>query len=137
MNAREASCKHCFKQNTKMTPNFTSNTFFSIIYIWNNVCFLPSTAMACTYEVSLHATFAFAGVEMIRSNVEEIKALFSSLLLSVQSTLKLESSADNVRQFMISFFECDFPKTMDIKELFATVTLNCLWDYQHYSPLES
>ena len=73
---------------------------------------------------------------MIRSNVEEIKAIFSSLLLSMQSTLERESSADNVRQFMISFFERDFPKTMDIKELFATVTLNRLWDYQHYSPLE-
>ena len=72
---------------------------------------------------------------MIRSNVE-IKAAFSSLLLSVQSTLELESSADSVRQFMISFFECDFPKTMDIKESFATVTLNHLWDYQHYSPVE-
>ena len=83
-----------------------------------------------------HVGVSYAGVEMIRSNVEEIKAVFSSLLLSVQSTLELESSADNVRQFMISFFECDFPKIMDIKELFAAVTLNRLWDYQHYSPLE-
>ena len=81
-------------------------------------------------------SISYVGMEMIRSNVEEIKAVFSSLLLSVQSALELESSADNVRQFMITFFECDFPKTMDIKELLAAVTLNHLWDYQHYSPVE-
>ena len=73
---------------------------------------------------------------MIRSNEEEIKAIFSSLLLSVQFTLEAESSVDSVRQFLISFFKCDFPKTMDIQELFAAVTLNDLWNYQHCSPLE-
>ena len=73
---------------------------------------------------------------MIRSNEEEIKAIFSSLLLNVQSTLELETSVDNVKQFLITFFKCDFPKTSDIKDLFTAITLNGLWDYQHYSPME-
>ena len=101
--------------------------------------FLCAGKQARKSAIPLNATIfmmSYVGVEMIRSNVEEIKAVFSSLLLSVQSALELESSADNVRQFMISFFEYDFPKTMDIKELFAAVTLNRLWDYQHYSPVE-
>ena len=73
---------------------------------------------------------------MIRSNLEEIKAVFSSLVLEVQSTLQSQSDVSNVRDFLITFFKCDFPETSDVKKLFATVTLNDLWDYHHFSPLE-
>ena len=73
---------------------------------------------------------------MIRSNVEEIKALFSALVLKVQTALQSQSDVSNVRQFLITFFKCDFPETSDLKKLFTTITLNDLWDYQHYSPLE-
>ena len=78
----------------------------------------------------------FAGVEMIRSNKEKIKALFSSLVLKVQSALQSQSDISNVRDFLITFFKCDFPETSNLKKLFATITLNDLWDYHHYSPVE-
>jgi hypothetical protein len=77
-------------------------------------------------------------VEMIRSNVDKIKATFSSLVLEVQSAL--QSQSDNiikkVRHFLITFFKCDFPETTDLEKVFTTVTLNNLWDYHHHSPLE-
>ena len=73
---------------------------------------------------------------MIRYNVEEIKAYFSSLVLEIQLALKSQSDVSNVRDFLITFFECDFPETSDVKKLFAATTLKHLWDYHHYSPLE-
>ena len=73
---------------------------------------------------------------MTRSNVEKIKALFSSLALKVQSVLQSQSDVSNVRQFLLTFFKCSFPETSEVKKLFEAVTLNDLWDYQHYSPLE-
>ena len=73
---------------------------------------------------------------MIRYNVEEIKALFSSLVLKVQLALQSQSDISNVRDFLITFFEYDFPETSDVKKLFAAITLKHLWDYHHYSPLE-
>ena len=77
-----------------------------------------------------------AGVEMIRFNEEKIRALFSSLVLKVQLALQSQSDISNVRDFLITFFKCDFPETSNVKNLFATITLNDLWDYHHYSPLE-
>ena len=73
---------------------------------------------------------------MIRSNVEEIKAIFSSLVLQVQSAFQSQSDTSTLRDFLITFFKCDFPETSDVKKLFAAVTLNDLWDYHHFSPLE-
>ena len=78
-----------------------------------------------------------AGVEMIRSNEEKIKALFSSLVLKVQSALQSQSDTSILRDFLITFFKCDFPETSDLKKLFAAITLNDLWDYHHYSPVEN
>ena len=77
-----------------------------------------------------------AGVEMVRSNEEKIKALFSSLVLKVQSALQSQSDTSTLRDFLITFFKCNFPETSDVKKLFAAVTLNDLWNYHHYSPLE-
>ena len=77
-----------------------------------------------------------AGVEMIRSNVDEIKAHFSSLVLEVQLALQSQSDIRNVRHFLITFFKYDFSETSDLEKLFTSVTLNDLWDYHNYSPLE-
>ena len=73
---------------------------------------------------------------MIRSNVDEIKAHFSSLVLEVQLALQSQSDISNLRDFLITFFECDFPETSNAKKLFAAITLKHLWDYHNYSPLE-
>ena len=73
---------------------------------------------------------------MIRSNVEVIKALFSSLVLDVQLALESQSDIRNVRDFLTTFFKYDFSETSDLEKLFATITLNDLWDYHHFSPLE-
>ena len=77
-----------------------------------------------------------AGVEMIRSNKAKIKGLFSSLVLKVQLALQSQSDISNVRDFLITFFKYDFSETSDVKKLFTTVTLNDMWDYHNYSPLE-
>jgi hypothetical protein len=75
---------------------------------------------------------------MVRSNVDKIKATFSSLVFEVQSALQSQSDdiIRRVRHFLITFFKCDFPETSDLEKLFTTVTLNDLWDYHHHSPLE-
>ena len=73
---------------------------------------------------------------MIRSNVDEIKALFSSLVLEVQLALQSQSDIRNVRNFLTTFFKYDFSETSDLEKLFTIVTLNDLWDYHNYSPLE-
>ena len=73
---------------------------------------------------------------MIRSNEARIKALLSSLVLKVQSALQSQSDISNVRDFLITFLECDFPETTNVKKLFAAITLKHLWNYHHYSPLE-
>ena len=73
---------------------------------------------------------------MIRSNVDEIKALFSTLVVEVQSALQSQSDIRRVRHFLITFFKCNFPETFNLEKLFTTITLNDLWDYHHFSPLE-
>ena len=73
---------------------------------------------------------------MIRSNMDEIKALFSSLVLEVQLALQSQSDIRHVRHFLITFFKYDFSETSDLEKLFTTITLNDLWDYHNYSPLE-
>ena len=73
---------------------------------------------------------------MIRSNMDEIKALFSSLVLEVRLALQSQSDISNVRHFLITFFKYDFSETSDLEKLFTIVTLNDLWDYHNYSPLE-
>ena len=89
------------------------------------------------YLLSFHVYYNYTGIEMIRSNVEKIKTLFSSLLVKVQSALQSQQSdISNVRVFLRDFFKSDLPETSDVTKLFATITVNGLWDYQHYSPLE-
>ena len=75
-------------------------------------------------------------VEMIRSGMDKMKAHFSSLVLEVQSALESHSDVRKVRHFLTTFFKHDFSETSDLEKLFTTVTLNDLWDYHNYSPLE-
>ena len=90
----------------------------------------------CNTQCIMKLCYNYAGVEMIRSNVDEIKALFSSLVLKVRLALQSQSDISNVRHFLITFFKYDFSETSDLEKLFTTVTLNDLWDYHNYSPLE-
>ena len=73
---------------------------------------------------------------MVRSNVEEIEALFTALLLTVQAALQLSSDATDVRDFLITFFKQDFPTATKVKDVLRCVTFRNLWSYDHYSPLE-
>ena len=73
---------------------------------------------------------------MISFNEDKIKALFSGLLLEVQSALEQKYDVTKVRQFLANFFNCDFSKSTDYEKLFRAVTLNDLWNYQHHSPVE-
>ena len=76
---------------------------------------------------------------MIRSNEENIRALFSALLLNVQKVLVSKCiDVGDVRQFLVNFFqqnEC-FLSVTKFDEMFTAATVNQLWDYQHYGPLE-
>ena len=77
-----------------------------------------------------------AGMEMIRSNEVEIKAVFSSLLLEVQSSLEATSKIAVVRQFLLTLFQCSLPETSSYRKLFEEISLKNLWTYQHHSPVE-
>ena len=75
---------------------------------------------------------------MIRSNIEEIKSRFSTLLLSVRSALEEEHiKVEDVRQMLIGIFQRDdcIPST-NFVEIFNALTTNYLWSYQHHSPVE-
>ena len=74
---------------------------------------------------------------MIHSNDEEIKALFSALLLKVQKALLSHSvDADDVRQFLVAFFKQEFTDAQDLGRIFTAATVKGLWDHNHYGPLE-
>ena len=74
---------------------------------------------------------------MIRSNEEEINALFTALLLTVQTALQASSDVTRVRDFLVTFFKrSDFPTTTNVKDLLQCVTVSNLWNYHHYGPLE-
>ena len=77
---------------------------------------------------------------MIRKNEGRIKGLFSSLLINLRKSLVSHNvDVKDLRQFLVTYFKCDdcIPKSHDIDEIFAAVTINGLWSYQHYCPLES
>ena len=77
---------------------------------------------------------------MIHSNEERIKAMFSALLLNVQAVLEANGVAiSRVRQFLANFLQCEdcLPDNVSsLDKMFTAVTMNGLWSYQHYSPLE-
>ena len=76
------------------------------------------------------------GVNMTGSNEDEIRAVFSSLLLEVQFALEAKTKIEQVRHFLLMFFKCDLCETSSYNKLFEDVTLKNLWNYQHHSPVE-
>ena len=77
---------------------------------------------------------------VIQSNEERIEALFSALLLKVQAVFEASNVVvSRVRQFLVNFLKCEdcLPESIsNFDKLFTAVTMNGLWSYQHYSPLE-
>ena len=74
---------------------------------------------------------------MIRSNYEKINSLFSALLLNVQKALQSHSvDADDVRQFLVTFFKQEFTVAQDLGKIFFAATVEDLWNHDHYGPLE-
>lgn len=80
------------------------------------------------------------GLAVIHSNEERIKALFSALLLKIQTVLEIKNVViSRVRQFLVNFLQCEecLPKQISsLGDMFTAITMNGLWNYQHYSPLE-
>lgn len=77
---------------------------------------------------------------MSRFNENKIKGFFSSLLISLRKSLVLhEIDAEDVRQFLVTFFENDdcIPESNNIVKIFNAVTTNGLWSPQHYGPVET
>lgn len=75
---------------------------------------------------------------MFRSNEEEIESRFAYLLISVQSALEANNvNVEEVRQVLITMFHRDdcIPTT-NLCEIFNSVTVNNLWNYEHHSPVE-
>ena len=77
---------------------------------------------------------------MQQLNLEEIMAKFSSLLLKVQIMLEeRQIKAIHLRQFLRGLFQgedCILADSLEVFEIFSTLTRQKLWTYQHYSPLE-
>ena len=75
---------------------------------------------------------------MFRSNEEEIDSRFGYLLTDVRSTLEFNHvEVEDVRQVLVAVFHREdcLPRT-NLTDLFNAVTVNRLWSYEHYSPLE-
>lgn len=75
---------------------------------------------------------------MMRSNIEEIKSRFSTLLMDVRSALEEKRvKVEDVFQLLVGIFQRDdcIPNTSLI-EIFTAMTINNLWNYQHHSPVE-
>ena len=77
---------------------------------------------------------------MIRSNETTIKGLFSILLVKVRKALESYSvDIKDLRQFLSSFFKNDeyFRDVSCLEQLFTATSVNGLWDYKNYGPLEA
>lgn len=70
--------------------------------------------------------------------MDEIHGRFTNLIMNVQNALEERSiKFSDVRKFLVRFFrneEC-IPKG-SLDEIFNAVTINNLWNYQKYSPVE-
>ena len=85
-------------------------------------------------------SFGVSGILVISFKEEWFEARFSNLLFSVQTSLEGNNAIINrLRQFLVDILQCEecLPKdTFTINNLLTAVTMNGLWDFQHYSPLE-
>ena len=87
------------------------------------------------YGYCYHATDA----TMRSSNEEEIKGHFSTLLADVRKALQSHNvSMADLLEYMKHFFKVDecFANVTNISDTFTAVTINGLWSYLHFSPLE-
>lgn len=77
---------------------------------------------------------------MRTSNISEIKGHFSTLLADVRKALQSHNiDLAELLEYMKHFFnveEC-FAHVTDISDTFTAVSINGLWTYLHYSPLET
>ena len=81
----------------------------------------------------------YADAQIMKSNEDEIKALFSILLDKIQEDFELQNvSVTKVRRFLMNFFQKEdcFLSATTFDDIFRAMTVNHLWDYQNYSPLE-
>ena len=77
------------------------------------------------------------GLALISSNEDNIKALFSALLLNVRKALEMHTvNIDDVRQFLVTFFKRDLIHSRDLSAIFEAVTIEGLWDHHNYSAVE-
>ena len=77
------------------------------------------------------------GLAVISSNEDNIKALFSALLLDVRKALQMHTvDVDDVRQFLVTFFKRDLIHSQDLSAIFEAVTIEGLWDHHNYSAVE-
>ena len=71
--------------------------------------------------------------------MNKIKGQFSSLLVEVQSTLKLHQvSVEKVRSFLVHYSSRDdwIQNPSNLDELFTSLSVAKLWSYDHYDLLE-
>ena len=97
-------------------------------------------------QISLHLKISkkcdnpYATDETMRnSNEEEIKGHFSRLLADVRKALQsCNVDMADLLEFMKHFFKVDecFANVTNISDTFTAVSVNGLWSYLHYSPLE-
>ena len=97
--------------------------------------FAIANRIQVTPQIVPHQTSQYA--EMIRSNENKIKHLFSDLLVQIRSALESKSvSVDKIHQYLVGILQCDIPRT-DFVEMFEVVTVEKLWSYDNYGPLEN
>ena len=105
------------------------------VFYWNST--VRNNTSVCNDIVANHANKnVISDVEMIRKNEDKLKKKFSDLLIKVEKALQAKNNIHDVRRFLTTFFKCDFSRTSDLEEMFSTVTLKELWDYQNHSPVE-
>ena len=74
---------------------------------------------------------------MIHSNDDEIKALFSALLVKVRKELEARSvNVNDVLQFLVSFFKHNFTNALELDKIFKAASVCGHWSHENYSPLE-
>ena len=76
---------------------------------------------------------------LARKNLNKIKGQFSSLIVKVQSAMKSHQiSVDEVRSFLVHYLSRDdwIQNPSNLDELFTSLSVAKLWNYDHYDLLE-
>lgn len=81
-----------------------------------------------------------AGQALTKKNLQKTQDKFLSLLLEVRIAMQNHPvSVENVHQYLVSMFErgdC-IPKTSNLTDIFEAVSIEKLWRFDNYEPLES